>query len=111
MSEKNLEILSGLIEEAHRRIQKDFENINPVIGVNRGMRSVGIPADVITIDCLKTGKRIILVINDQLPELLQYQYSYKADDPAEEFIDLPFKELTDQVLYDWMKDYFNNDYN
>jgi len=106
VSEKNLEILSDAVTEAHSRIQKDFEYINPVVGVSRGMRSVGIPADAMTIDCLKTGKRIIIVLHDQQPETLQYQFTYKAEDPSEEFMNLTFKELSDQILYDWMKQYF-----
>ena len=106
MSEKNLEILSDLVTEAHSRIQQDFEYTNPIVGVSRGMRSTGIPADVMTIDCLSTGKRIIIILHDEQPEILQYQFSYKAEDPAEEFMILTFKELSDQVLYNWMKDYF-----
>ena len=106
MSEKNLEILSNLVTDAHSRIQTDFEYINPVVGVSRGMRSVGIPADAMTIDCLKTGKRIIIVLHDEQPEVLQYQFSYKAEDPTEEFMTLAFKKLNKQVLYDWMKEYF-----
>ena len=103
---KNLEILSDIVTEAHSRIQKDFEHINPIVGVNRGMRSIGIPADAMTIDCLRTGKRINIILHDQQPEILQYQFSYKAEDPAEEFMILTFKELSDQILYDWMKEYF-----
>jgi len=103
---ENLEILSDLVTEAHSRIQKDFEHINPIVGVSRGMRSVGIPADAMTIDCLKTGKRIIIILHDEQPEILQYQFSFKAEDPADEFMILRFKELSNQVLYDWMSDYF-----
>ena len=107
MSEKNLEILSNLVTDAHSRIQNDFENLNPIVGVSRGMRSIGIPADAMTIDCLKTGKRIIIILHDQQPEVLQYQFSFKAEDPAEEFMTLAIKELSVQILYDWMKEYFN----
>lgn len=107
MSEKELEILSNIVTEAHSRIQQDFEHINPIVGLSRGMRSVGIPADAMTIDCLKSGKRIIIILHDLQPEVLQYQFSFKSEDPAEEFLTLPFKELTNQVLYDWMQEYFN----
>lgn len=109
MSEENLEVLSDRVTEAHSRIQTDFENINPVVGVNRGMRSIGIPADAMTIDCLRTGKRIILILHDKHPDVLQYQFSYKAEDPAEEFMILKIKELSNQILYDWMKEYFADD--
>lgn len=106
VSEKNLEILSDIVTEAHGWIQRDFEDINPIVGLNRGMRSTGIPADAMTIDCLRTGKRIIIILHDQQPEILQYQFSYKAEDPAEEFKTLKFKLLSNQIIYDWMKEYF-----
>jgi len=108
LSEKPLEILSDLATEAHTRIQQDFEDINPVIGLSQGMRSIGIPADAMTIDCLKTGKRIIIVLHDHQPEILQYQFSFKAQDPGENFETLILKELTAQILYDWMSDYFKD---
>ena len=85
VAEKNLELLSDYVTDAHTRIQKTFDNINPVVGVSRGMRSVGIPADAMTIDCLKSGKRIIIILHDETPEILQYQFAYKDKDPAEEF--------------------------
>lgn len=107
MSEKNLELLSDYITEAHSQIQKNFDNINPVVGVSRGMRSVGIPADAMTIDCLKTGKRIIIILHDESPEMLQYQFSYKDKDPADEFQNLSIDQLNEEILYSWMATYFN----
>ncbi len=107
MSKPPLEILSDLATEAHTKIQQDFENINPVVGLSRRMRSVGIPADAMTIDCLKTGKRIIIILHDQNPEIVQYQFSFKAQDPDDVFEETSFDLLTKQVLYEWMRDYFS----
>jgi hypothetical protein len=106
LSEKPLEKLSDMATEAHTRIQKDFENINPVIGLSQRMRAVGIPADAMTIDCLKTGKRIIIVLHDQQPEILQYQFSFKAQDPTDEFETLDLSMLSTELMYEWMRDYF-----
>jgi len=106
VAEKNLELLSDYVTDAHTRIQKTFDNINPVVGVSRGMRSVGIPADAMTIDCLKSGKRIIIILHDETPEILQYQFSYKDKDPAEEFQNLSMANLSEEILYDWMVRYF-----
>ncbi len=107
MSEKNLELLSDLVTDAHTRIQQTFDNINPIVGVSRGMRTVGIPADAMTIDCLRTGKRIIIILHDESPEILQFQFSYKDKDPAEEFETLSIDKLSEEVLYSWMATYFN----
>jgi hypothetical protein len=102
-----LEILSDFATEAHAKIQQDFENINPVVGLTRGMRKIGIPADAMTIDCLKSGKRIILVLHDEQPETLKYQFSFKADEPDEVFENMCFDHLTVDQLYRWMRDYFS----
>ena len=101
-----MEIVSDFASEAHAKIQTDFADINPVIGLNLGMRNVGIPADAITIDCLKTGKRIIIVLDDRQPDMVQYQFSYKAQDPDEKFETLLISDLSTQIFYTWMKDYF-----
>ena len=109
MTEPLLKKLSDIATEAHTRIQLDFEYINPVIGINQGMRSVGIPADVMTIDCLKTNKRIIIILHDEQPSSIQYQFSHKNEDPEDEFKSVDFEQVTSDKLYDWMKIYFSGD--
>ena len=106
MSEKNIELLSDYVSEAHRQIQQNFDTINPIVGVSRGMRSVGIPADAMTIDCLKTGKRIIIILHDESPEIIQFQFSYKDKDPAEQFQSIAIESLSEETLYNWMATYF-----
>ena len=107
LTDKLLSALSELATEAHARIQQDFSDINPVVGVNRGMRSAGIPADAMTIDCLKSNKRIILILHDQQPEVISYQFSFKDKDPGDVFEQVKFSEVTTQKLYDWIKSYFS----
>lgn len=106
MSEKNLKTLCDLTTEAHTRIQQDFKHINPVVGVSKKMRDIGVPADAMTIDCLSTGKRIIIILHDQEPDIVNYQLCYRDKDPDDEFQKLEFKELSSQLMYDWIKDYF-----
>lgn len=105
--EQSLEYLSGKAELAHANIQKDFAKINPVIGVNRGMRTVGIPADAMTIDCLVTDRRILLVLHDGLPDAVRLQYTMRNVDPADEFEVVPLADLTEDSLYAWIRDYFS----
>jgi hypothetical protein len=106
VSHKHLKSLCDLTSEAHIRIQKDFETINPIVGVSQKMRASGIPADAMTIDCLKTGKRIIIILHDLQPELLRYQFSFKDQEPADEFEQMSMAEFSEATLYSWMKDYF-----
>jgi len=100
-----LAIISDFLTEAHTRIQQDFSNLDPVVGVSRKMRDVGIPADAITIDCLKSGKRIIVILHDEQADIIRYQFSLRDQDPGDEFDVLALEALSAQTLYDWMKDY------
>ena len=106
MTDTPLAILSDVATEAHTRIQQDFKNIDPVVGVSQKMRADGIPVDVMTIDCLKTGKRIILILHDQQPDIVRYQFSFKAKDPEDEFKPMPLDELRADKLYEWIHTYF-----
>ena len=106
MISQSLAKLSDIATEAHARIQQTFKHLDPIVGVNQSMRKSGVPADLMTIDCLKSGKRIILVLHDQTPDLISYQFSYKDKDPADTFERIKFEELTSAILYDWMKSYF-----
>ena len=111
MNDKKLEILCDLVTTSHTRIQQDFKDINPMVGVNQRMREMGVPVDVVTIDCLKNAKRIILLLHDQQPDTLSYQFSFKDQDPDDTFEHVPFSELTENRLYDWMKNYFQTSAN
>jgi len=101
-----LSTLSDFATEAHTRIQQTHKDINPVVGVSRGMRAQGIPADAMTIDCLRTGKRIIIILDDQQPDIVRYQFSFKDKDPSDTFEVIKLDELTASIMYDWMEGYF-----
>ncbi len=108
MTHKHLKALCDLTSASHARIQQDFETINPVVSVSQKMRAGGIPADAMTIDCLKSGKRIIIILHDQQPDILSYQFSFKDKDPTDDFEQIPFTEFSEATIYAWMKDYFAN---
>lgn len=101
-----LEFLSDNVTEAHTKIQSDFSDLNPVVGVSRKLRGLGITADAMTIDCLKSGKRIIIILHDNMPNIVRFQFSYIKQDPSNEFKELALCDVTVDQLYRWMKDYF-----
>lgn len=111
MTQPPLEILSDRATEAHTRIQQNFDYINPIVGVNRGMRKIGFPADTMTIDCLRTKRRIILILHDDNPEQISYQFAMREEDPAEHFELVALETLTADMLYDWMVKYFSKEGN
>jgi hypothetical protein len=98
--------LSEVASEAHLRIQQDFADMNPVIGVMQGMRRMGIPADVMSIDCLQTRKRILIVLHDEHPGLIQYQYTFIDQDPGDDYQAVKNTDFNADMLYHWISEYF-----
>ncbi|MDX8388657.1 MAG: hypothetical protein R8M46_09045 [Ghiorsea sp.] len=106
MTDTPISNIYTLVTEAHANIQRDFSDIDPVVGIITKMRTVGIQADAMTIDCLKTGKRILLVCQDEQPDVVNYQFCLREEDPADEFEIIPLKSVTTKQLYDWMRENF-----
>ena len=107
MSEETLEALSDMATEAHTRIQQTHQHINPVIGVRRGMRDIGIPADAMTVDCLRTRRRIVLILHDEQPGMLLYQFAAIDDEVGDDFQSMAMSDVSAGTLFDWMEDYFS----
>ncbi|WP_138439061.1 hypothetical protein [Marinobacter alexandrii] len=107
MSEDPLKALSDMASDAHARIQAVHEHINPVVEVRRGMRDAGIPADVMTIDCLRTRRRITLILHDEQPGALLYQFVTIEDEVGDSFQSMALADVTVQTLVDWIQDYFD----
>ena len=106
MSEDPLKTLSDMASDAHARIQAAHQHINPVVEVRRGMRDAGIPADVMTIDCLRTRRRITLIHHDGQPGLLLYQFITIEDEVGDEFRQMPLSDVDVAMLVEWIQDYF-----
>lgn len=106
MAEDPLKALSDMASDAHARIQAAHQHINPVVSVRRGMRDAGIPADAMTFDCLRTQRRITLILHDEQPGLLLYQFVTIDDEVADEFRQMPMAEVSVDTLVGWMESYF-----
>ena len=103
---QRLETFSELLTQAHTQIQQQFESLNPVIGVRQNLRQSGFAADLITIDCLRSKKRIILLLDDKQPETLGYEYGMMDADPSMEFSQISLDTIDAELLFNLMKDYF-----
>lgn len=106
MPEDPLKALSDMASEAHARIQATYEHINPVVEVRRGMRDTGIPADVITIDCLRTRRRITLILHDEQPGVLLYQFITIEDEVGDDFQSMSLSDMDTPKLFQWIESYF-----
>ena len=106
MPSQQLTTLCDLATEAHTRIQQKYADLDPIIGVSENMRATGVPADVMTIDCLKSRKRVLLILHDHQADLVRYQFGFIDRDPEREFEQIAFDDLTAGTLFDWIRDYF-----
>ena len=106
MSADPLQTLSDMASDAHARIQGSHEHINPIIEVRRSMRDQGIPADVMTIDCLRTRRRITLILHDQQPGVLLYQFITIEEEVGSDFQSIDFSDMDTQKLFQWIEEYF-----
>jgi hypothetical protein len=106
MSEDPLKALSDMASDAHARIQATHEHINPVVEVRRGMRDTGIPADVMTIDCLRTRRRITLILHDEQPGQLLYQFITMEEEVGSDFQSMALSEMDTPKLFQWIESYF-----
>lgn len=106
MTDEPLKALSDMASDAHARIQASHEHINPVVEVRRGMRDSGIPADVMTIDCLRTRRRITLILHDEQPGVLLYQFITIEDEVGDEFQSMALAAMDTHKLFQWMEGYF-----
>ena len=108
MPEDPLKTLSDQITEAHTKIQHAHQHINPVVAVRRGLRDTGIPADVMTVDCLRTRKRIMMILHDKEPGTLLYQFGRLDIEASDEFQRKALSDVGVEVLFDWMESYFSD---
>jgi len=108
MSTQDIYALSDRATAAQAKIQQDFKEIDPIIGVRSNMRASGFPADAMTIDSLSTGKRILFIVHDEQPGNVAYQFGYKDKDPGADFTNVPFNEVTTDEIYRWIKEHLSS---
>lgn len=106
MQQDALKTLSELASDAHGLIQQAYEDINPVVEVRQGMRESGFPADVMTIDCLRSRRRIVLVLHDAEPGMVLYQFEGMDSEVSGDFQRIALSSVTSETLFDWMQQYF-----
>jgi hypothetical protein len=106
MTQTPLETLSDRAEEAHRQLQQADAGASPMISIRRGLRDAGFPADAMNIDDMQSGKRILLVLHDDQPDTLLYQFTTLEREMEPEFEQMPLSEVSTETLLEWMQGYF-----
>ncbi|NQZ23612.1 MAG: hypothetical protein HRT53_16360 [Colwellia sp.] len=71
--------LSERVAKANDQFSSKFESIDTLMGImDRTLRNKGMAADAITIDCKSQNKKIVLVIHDAKPDVVEIALGNKA---------------------------------
>lgn len=105
MNKQDIYALADVAAAAQAKIQQDFKDVDPIIGINRSMRDAGFPADAMVIDCLQNGRRLTIVLRDEQPGNVAYQFGFIDKDPDMAFENISFNEADEMLFYSWIKSY------
>lgn len=78
---KTLKQLSEIAAKANDLFYSKFENVDTLLGImDKTLRAQGMKADAITIDCLALDKKIVMLIHDDKPGVVEVVLGNKNGD-------------------------------
>ena len=107
VSASDIFALSARAEQAQLVIQKNHQDLDPIISINRSLRARGYPIDLMTIDCLVTHRRVTFMLNDATPELVGYRFGALDPDDQGDFSQTAYSEVTSDQLVTWIVQVFS----
>jgi hypothetical protein len=96
--------LSELAKLAQTDIQTAYPNVDPIIGISHNLRNAGFAADTLTIDNRANDTRIIMILHDHKPEIVDYEFAKISEDPTFEFTEIALADLTQAKIFQMMKE-------
>jgi hypothetical protein len=76
-----LKKLSETIAEANDVFDARYKDIDTVLGImDQALRKQGINADAVTIDCLRLNKKIVFLLHDDKPDIVDITFGNKEGD-------------------------------
>ncbi len=76
-----LQNLSEIVARANDVFYSKFDNIDTLMGiVDKTLRNQGMKADAITIDCIALDKKIVILIHDDKPDVVNIALGNKEGD-------------------------------
>jgi len=78
---RKLQNLSEIVARANDVFYSKFDNIDTLMGImDKTLRNQGIKADAITIDCIALDKKIVLLLHDDKPDVVDIALGNKEGD-------------------------------
>jgi hypothetical protein len=76
---KTLKELSEIVAQANDSFYERNKSVDTLMGImDKTLRKQGMHADAITIDCITSNKKIVLVLHDSKPDLVDIALGDKA---------------------------------
>ena len=76
-----LQNLSEIVARANDVFYSKFDNIDTLMGImDKTLRNQGMKADAITIDCIALDKKIVILIHDDKPDVVNIALGNKEGD-------------------------------
>ena len=105
---KNLKELSEIVAKANDLFYDRNKDIDTLMGImDKTLRKQGMNADAITIDCVAINKKIVLVLHDSKPDLVDIALGDKAGvvHSSAEYVlkDLSIAKILDMLEVNFLK--------
>jgi len=76
-----LDNISEIVAKANDLFYSKFEKIDTLMGImDKTLRKQGMKADAVTIDCISAGKKIVLLLHDDKPNVVDIALGNKQGD-------------------------------
>jgi len=73
--------LLEIVARANDLFNSKFDNIDTIMGImDKTLRNKGIKADAVTIDCIAKDKKIVILIHDEKPAIVDIALGNKGGD-------------------------------
>jgi len=90
--------ISEIVAKANDQFASKFNKIETLMGImDKALRNNGMPADAITIECTSQNKKIVVLIHDEKPDIVEVALGNKAGEIHSSF-EYAFNELSDAVI-------------
>lgn len=100
--------LAEIIATANDNFFNKYKNTDTLMGlIDKALRQQGMAADAVTIDCPAADKKIVFVIYDNQPDMVEVAFGNKAGDISSSK-QYPRAEITDELVIALMEQYFIN---
>lgn len=101
-----LKNLSEIIAKANDLLGNKYDNIGTLMGImDKALRNQGVNADAITIDCVAQNKKIVMLLHDDKPDVVNIALGNKDGDifSSSEY---PLATLSEAVIAEIMEKNF-----